>query len=430
MKGLKGLLVLLLLIVVVLPAWTGAQTETTASGEEIIEIEYVDLGSSLYSSGILDKMLDDFHAEYPNVKVTVLDWTYQDAQNKYLARIQAGNPPDCGYGFLSQVGVFNGMDALVPWGDYVSQDVLDSFFQANLDPVTIDGTVWAMPLWFSLRMLVYNNAWLEEAGLTAADLEDTDGFLAALQKMYNPPNRYGLAIAGSRFKNTVENFLEIFWPMGGELLEYDSSGEIVGVAFNNEVGVKAMEYYGKIGKMAQPGVLNEAQADAWRAFWSNNAFGTIDQPKVVGYILEEGLDIDWEVAVPPMGSNAEGRKAVLGVEDVGLLFKTTEARQKAAADFLAFIKRPEYSFAVNKDKNFIPCVKEVAENAYYQPGGEGEWLGKFIEGTPYTMFRPAIPEWAEIENALILAIQKVISGEATAKAAMDAAAAQVSHLFK
>jgi len=393
---------------------------------ELITIQYVDLGETLKAAGILDKMVEDFEATYPNIKVEVLEWTYREAHEKYLTRIQAGNPPHCGYGYLHEVGTFKAMGAIVPFEDYADPDFLDVFFEANLAPVTIDGKVWAMPLWFSLRMLVYNKDWLTEAGFTEKDLDTTDSFMQVIKAIYNPPTRYGLAIAGARFKNTVENFLEFFWPMGGELLKYDESGKVVGVAFNDDRGVKALEYYAELGRMAQPGVLSHLQADAWRAFWSGLAFGTIDQPKVVGYILENNLPINWGVALPPRGT----RRAVLAVEDVGLLFKTDEAHQRAAAKWLQWIKKPEYSFVVDKDKNFIPCVKEVAANPYYAEGGEGEWLGYFLKGAPYARFRPTIPEWAQIEDALITAIQAAISGRLTAKEALDQAAAKVNPLFE
>lgn len=375
-------------------------------------------------------MTTAFEAKYPNVKVSTLEWTYEAAHQKYLTRIQAGNPPAAGYEYLSDVGVFKDMGALVPFGDYVPAEFLQKFYDSNLKPVTVSGKVWAMPLWFSVRMLVYNKDWLQSAGFTAQDLSNTDSFMKVMKAVYSPPNKYALAIAGSNFKNTVENFLEIFWPMGGQLLKYDSSGKAIGAAFNNPTGVQALEYYGELAKMAQPGVLNAVQADAWRAFWSKKAFGTIDQPKVVGYIRDNNVDLNWGVVIPPKGSGPEGRQATLGVEDVGFLFKTTKAQEQAGANWLMWIKDPEYSFEVNKSKNFIPLTKAVAQNSYYQQGGEGDWLGLFSAGAPYAVFRPTVAQWPQVENALITAIQKVITGGATAKQALDAAAAVVDPLFK
>jgi multiple sugar transport system substrate-binding protein len=402
----------------------------TESDDGIIKIEYVDLGSTLKSSGALEPLLASFKADYPNVEVEVLEWPYSEARNKYNAMIQAGDPPTCGYGFLSQTGIFKAMDALVPVSEYFDDAFLDNFYGANLDPVTLaDGKIWAMPLYFSLRMLVYNKKIIEDAGFTSADLETTDGFMKVAEGIYNPPNQYALAIAGSRTKNTVENFLEFFWPMGGTLLNYDSKGNPVSVAFNNELGIKALEYYGKLGKMAQVGVLNHKQTDAWTSFWSEQAFATIDQPKVVGHIMENNIDIDWVIALPPKGSNPEGSTAVLGVEDVGFLFKTNPAEQEAGANFLKAVASDEIAFLVNKSKNFIPTTKTVSANPYFKAGGEGEWLGQYIEGAPYAMFRPTLAQWGQIQDALTLAIQQVIDGKVDARTAMNEAAKSVNSLF-
>ena len=422
--------VLIGLVIFLACSFSLAAKGETESSEGTIKIEYVDLGSTLKSSGALEPLLESFKADYPNVEVTVLEWPYSEARNKYNAMIQAGDPPTCGYGFLSQTGIFKAMDALVPVSDYFDDEFLNNFYQANLDPVTLaDGKIWGMPLYFSLRMLVYNKKIIEDAGFTTKDLETTDGFMKVAEGVYDPPNQYGIAISGMRHKNTVENFLEFFWPMGGTLLNYDSKGNPVSVAFNNELGIKALEYYGKLGQMAQPGVLNHKQSDAWTTFWAEQTFATIDQPKVVGYIKENNLDVDWVIALPPKGSNPEGTIAVLGVEDVGFLFKTNAAEQEAGANFLKAIASDEIAFIVNKDKNFIPTTKTVSANPYFQAGGEGEWLGQYIKGAPYAKFRPTLAQWGQIQDALNLAIQQVIDGKMDAQAAMNEAANSVNSLF-
>jgi multiple sugar transport system substrate-binding protein len=115
-----------------------------------------------------------FAEMHPEVEI---DFTEADFNaQEFLTSVAAGNPPDV---------VRMGRDLV---GSYVAQGAIDSLDQCVTDhgidmsqyresaveSVTIDGSVYAIPEFFDSRIILINDSVLEEAGLTAEDIDTTD----------------------------------------------------------------------------------------------------------------------------------------------------------------------------------------------------------------------------------------------------------------
>jgi len=381
--------------------------------QKSITITYVTLGGN--QMDVMPDMVAAFEAKNPGIKVKVEDWPFEDSYPKYMTLIAAGSPPSCGYGLSEWVGEFHARRVLAPVEDYLSKDFVNDFYKPLRELCTINGKMVAMPFWASVRMLIYRTDWLKEAGFTATDMDTTEGLLQVVKKVYNPDKRrYGLSFAGSRYKNTVENFLEFFWPFGGEIVSKEGRS----VALNNEDGVNALRYYAKLLKYVPPGFTSHNIHDVWENIKAGIAFGSIDQGFYTKLLEEK--EIPYKVILPPKNK----KRVTLGVLDVCLLFDTPY--KKEAAKWMEHLQNREYVMNFNKFARFIPTRKSLEDDPFYKT----PVMQAYLKGIPYIRFRPTIPQWPQIEDALALAVQKVFLNQATPKQALDEVATRVNPLFK
>src|SRR5690606_29112315 len=107
--------------------------------------------------------------------------TYQpqeEVEAKLLTAIAGGGVPDVVLWDRFQTSVYASKGALMSLEDLIAQDSLDTsiFYEAALNELTYDGTVYGLPLTVDNRSLFYNVDMLAEAGIepptTWAELAD------------------------------------------------------------------------------------------------------------------------------------------------------------------------------------------------------------------------------------------------------------------
>lgn len=134
-----------------------------------------------YETGddIARNRVDVFRAAYPDVNISFSE-SGTDSQG-LLAALASGEPPGIVYLSRNDAGSFIARDALMPLDDCIEQMGIDTsqFYQAGLDQVTVDGTLYAMPEFFNTRVWILNNHVFDEAGVDpmTVDLSDWDALM-------------------------------------------------------------------------------------------------------------------------------------------------------------------------------------------------------------------------------------------------------------
>jgi ABC-type glycerol-3-phosphate transport system substrate-binding protein len=359
-----------------------------------ITIEYITLGN--VQMDIMDEMVSQFESENPGIKVKVDSWPFGEAYTKYVTRIKSGNPPDCGYMFVTNLSEFNERGALAPVDDYISASLKQDFYKVLVDRVTLeDGKMYAMPGWFSTRLFIYRKDILDKKGI---DIPRTPGDLLNMAKaLHNPPEMYGFSFPGGSTRHIFRWFGIQLWGRGGQFFTPDMKK----VIFNDEAGVEALTYLNELKEYFQPGYLQQNEHDVQRLF-------------------NEG-----KVAFPPLPN-----KVTLGIMDAFSIFKTTPERQEAAGKWLEFLQRNEYRVKSNAVQGFNPVKKSTSfdfmatEFAQKYPAVE-----TFFNATPYAHFEPIHPLWQQIESIIGKQIQRSFLGEVTPKEALDIAAEETNKLI-
>lgn len=229
---------------------------------------------------------------------------------------------------------------------------------------------------------------------------------------------YGVSMSGKRHDATTCEWLNYAWSFGGGI--FDENGNI---AINSEKNVKALEYYNDLKKFAPPGVTEKTwdeqttemqQGIAAMAIIFNDCTPAIENPeesKVVGKMGYGAIPIGekpaahygaWSYFIPTKAANPEAAWLFLQ------WFNTPEVQKNIALDG-GFPNL--YSVYNDPDLNKLPYWK--ASMAAYE-----------ISTT-----RPRIPEWNEMNEELMLEISKVMSDQATPKAALDACAKKYEEIL-
>ncbi|MGI5211716.1 extracellular solute-binding protein [Plantactinospora sp. CA-290183] len=123
------------------------------------------LGFSL-SDEIATTRVDAFKKANPQVEVTITEGGFDEQQ--FLSAVADGNPPDLIYMDRKLIGTYGTRGSIVPLTDCVKdQDInLEQYRPAARAQVTLDGVLYGIPEFYSVRVVYMNEAVLRDAGLT------------------------------------------------------------------------------------------------------------------------------------------------------------------------------------------------------------------------------------------------------------------------
>jgi multiple sugar transport system substrate-binding protein len=97
-------------------------------------------------------------------------------QQQFLSAINSDNPPDVVTMDRQLVGTFAARNALMPLTDCVENAEVDmsQYREPAVAEVTLDDTLYGLPEFYNNRIVLINNAVLDEAGLTPDDVDTSD----------------------------------------------------------------------------------------------------------------------------------------------------------------------------------------------------------------------------------------------------------------
>lgn len=301
--------------------------------------------------------------------------------------------------------------------------------QAELDLDDIPTVMWttgscgeqqiAFPLVGYAGVLAYNQAAFDAAGLA---VPTTVADLVAAAETLSTDGRAGIVMNGQRGTPAAQDWMFYMLMNGGSILGPDGKP-----AINSAVNVEALEIYAELFDYAPDGAASYAWGERVTSFSDGSSMMMVD--------WSAGLDYMKDGAVPVSGSAAitttpvkEGMDPVYPFGGWGVGINRDSDNQEAAWEFIKWLSSPEVqkqyvelggkpirrSTLTDPDLNakypFLSTILEVVEN------GDGD-------------FRPRITQYSQIEDAVGLAVNLVITGQSTAQEALDAAQETVAPLF-
>ncbi len=373
---------------------------------EGLKYEGVELRILVHAGASGERPIYEFADEFleaTGAKIVVETVAFENIMQKLVASVEAGTG---GYDiyYSNPEFAYTLWPNLLPLNSYMEKynyDISDWFESAikygegiGEDPeirYTIPAEMVVAPVFYNTEMIPeYPTTW--------------EGYDKVLGENTNPPDQYGLAVAGVPVQ-TVRQFFARFWSLGDPLLTPDWKPLI-----NNENGVKALEMLKKTyDNYTPPGVLAWDNPDAGAAFasglcatyegWVGNVLIYLEDP------AENKIGDNWAVtAYPERGTG--------NMTDNSFAIFNNTSNPDAAFEFVAEFTRAENAKRWAIEYGMATPLMSIYDDPEVQAAQP--WFAGYKDAL--AVAKPAfwkVPQWAELFIPTGEAVSKYLSGEAT-----------------
>ncbi|MFJ5777525.1 ABC transporter substrate-binding protein [Streptomyces sp. NPDC093094] len=369
------------------------------SGGVTLKLVAADYGDSAANSSrkYWDKLAAAYEDDHPGVKIDVEIHSWNDVDRKVKEMVDAGQAPD-----LAQIGAYAdyAADDLL----YTADDLLSITTQADFagqlaDAGQVRGRQYGMPFAASTRLLFYNKALFEGAGLTPpttwAELASDAEALEAEGVTYP----YALPLGSEEAQAETMQ-----WLLSGGGGYTDTLGTF---SIDSTENVETFTWLrdelvgkGLTGPVA-PAKLN--RADAFAAFASGKVGMLNGHPSLMKMAARKGVKFGM---VPMPGVDGENRSA-MGVADWMMAFKKNGHR-KEAGEFLDFVYSERNVLDFSREYDLLPVTNSASEAMAAADGDQD--LRPFLDQLGLAEFYPVgKTSWASVSADVKKSVGKAVA---------------------
>ena len=414
MRTFKKILAAMLACTMLLSAGAALAAGTTVT----INFWHHYSAQSAENETLMNVLIPAFEAENPGIKVNAVSHEWAELHDKVLVSANSNALPDvarCDIAWLPEfqkMGILVALDEEMPNFAEVSGKLLDSAMSTAI----INGHYYALALNTNSKIVFYNKAMLEAAGVSIpATMEE---WIEAVKKL-SGENSKGQQVWGWNEPALAGwNICPFIWSFGGALTNEDQT--IATGYINGPATVKAVETFAERVKAGAITGFNAGDIPMTDGFGTGRYAMMLEGPWKSAELAGAYPDVAYGTAPIPAGEG--GSISVLGGEDIAM-FNTPN--KEAAWKFMQFMTG-EYAETEMAKCGQIPVNRAALESdtvkaADYAP---------FIEAIQTAKARPTVAAWSEMDNGLQVAMNAVVTGEKTAQEAMDELAVAWDALLK
>jgi multiple sugar transport system substrate-binding protein len=393
-------------------------------------------GTQLVLASMTDQYVAAFRALIPKfeeetgIKITMDELGYVDLYQKLTAD------------FVGHTANYDLMTVDIVWsGEYAANKYtlpLDDFMERDKDQLQLDdimpvswtlgeyeGQHWAYPLAGYANVLNYRKDVLAEAGIEPPKTQEE--LLVVAEKLTKADQDfYGVALLGAKGSAVAQDYMAWVQQFGGSILDEDGNPKL-----NTPENVKILEHFGSLFKYAPPGSTDywwDQRETAFRSGkvammegWSIARAG-YENPEISSIV--DKVDI----TLAPVGEGVEPKYG-FGGWGIGINADSTKQEQEAAWEFIKWLSSPEIQKEWIRNDG-APIRRSTLEDP--ELNKEYPWFPLLLESFEKGDgdYRPRIPQYSIIQDALGTAVNGYLVGEMSAQEALDQAQAQVEANMK
>ncbi|MDQ0458214.1 ABC transporter substrate-binding protein [Rhizobium paknamense] len=353
----------------------------------------------------------EFEKKEPGIKVEYRLIPFEDVVSEAMRAYSTGQAPDIIAIDNPEHALFASRGAFLDLTDRIAKSTVikkENYFPGPLASVTWKDKLYGVPKATNTIALYYNADMFRAKGLDPDKPPQTwDELLDAARKLSDPAkNVYGLAFSAKASEEGTFQFLPWAQMAGGSYKHINSEG-----------AVKALTVWKTLmdEKLASPDSLTRGQWDSTGTFNSGNAAMAISGPWELNRMSSEAK-FDWRVTLLPVPQPGAERSSAMG-DFNWAIFASTKHPDEA-------FKALEY-FASQDDKMFEKYGQLPARSDITLPPTGNEHkdaaLKVFQDQLKYAQPRGPHPQWPKISKAIQDAIQATLTGQMSAKDALDQA---------
>lgn len=367
---------------------------------------------------LVNILIPAFEKENPGIKVNAVSHEWAELHDKILVSTSSNSLPDVARCDIAWLPEFQKMGVLVALDEEMANftEVSSALLDSAMSTTMIGGHSYALALNTNSKILFYNTAMLEAAGVGVPATMDewvaTVGKLAGTNK--NGQQTWGWnepALSGW-------NLCPFIWSFGGSLTNDEQT---IATGFvNSQASVQAIDTFAQLYKDGALTGFNSGDIPMTDGFGTGRYAMMLEGPWKTAELAGSYPDVAFGTAAIPAGKG--GSVSVLGGEDIAMF---TSANKDASWKFMQFmtgeLAETEMAKCGQIPVNKAALASDIVKNAAYAP---------FIEAIQTAKARPTVAAWSEMDSELNMAVTAVISGEKTAQQAMDELAVKFDELLK
>ena len=387
---------------------------TLASTRAQVTVEVIHYFTVESQHEALNQMQKEFEAANPDIKLKftyvpfgeLVSRTLQMAAVRKPPAISAIDNPDVLR--VAKAGVLKDISA-----DVAKMKVWEDIYPGPKAAVSDGGKVFGIPIGSNSLGLYYNKKMLTDAGVTAppktwAELTET-----ATKTTKSPV--YGIAFSAINDEQATWQWEPFLWSNGGSLTDLGS-----------EKAKEALQLWVDWVKkgVASKEVVNWDQQNVPSQFIGGRAATMVMGPWQLSNVMKSG--VDFGIVTIPVPKEGEKPVVPLGGE-VWCVLKGDSKVEQAAVKFIEFTQEPERLRKICETFNYISSVRSIAK----QQGEANPQLQPFVDqmDTARARSQDGGAKYPDISLATRTAIQRALTGEATAEAALKDAAAKIKEIL-
>ncbi|MCQ6560528.1 ABC transporter substrate-binding protein [Paenibacillus mendelii] len=348
------------------------------------------------------KIIDGFHAKYPNIKLEIEEAPWADFTTKIITRIAGNNPPDIwfqenavilGYGAR---GVAENLEPYIK-RDLKTEDYADALFSAR----TADGKVYGIPHGINAGALAYNKTIFQENKIpfptddwTYQDMIETAKKLTKDTNGDGKPDIYGFQTGN----NITLGWLPWMKATGGSALD----ASLTKAAFTDPKSIEGLTYWADTINKLKISPSREL-AKTGKFFENGKAAMVFLQYSSQVPINKNNPDMDWDTVKMPVGFN--GNRFVPMVVNEWMIYSKAKPEAKEAAwTFLNYYLSDEAQTFLSESGASLPVKKtalEAVEKMTFKPGNKKAYTEGIKEAGGTLDENPTWNEWRAAANPIL-----------------------------
>jgi putative chitobiose transport system substrate-binding protein len=362
----------------------------------------------------VEGVLADWRKDHPDRPVTWIDVPANGLENKLLAAVAGGNPPDLVNLNAQFAAKLAQQKALAPLDSAVAP-VKGLYFPKVWEACQANGTTFAVPWYLSTAVTMANSELLTAAGLPPkppATYAEAAAMGATLKA------NTGKALFMPNFGDTGK-FMELLVTQGVPLLNGKKP------AFATAAGEKALQYWVDLYKagIIPKESLTEKHREAIDRFQAGQLGMLTSGPQFLTIVKENAPQLYPRVVIGQQLTDGP-----VGVGVMNLVVPAASPKKEAAAELALFLTNDKNQLALAKLAPVLPSAIKATQDAYFTGGGSDAISTarrvSVAQLPKATVLVPAIArENPELAKALDMALQQACLGQKTPKAALEEAAA-------
>ena len=369
-----------------------------------------------WTAGGTKRAADEAYSGYmkanPHVTIKRRTIAFDQYKRTLLQAASAGEAPDViavdnsDVPSLAALGLLADLtDRLAAWPG--ADDILDNAWKTAV----WQGKRWAVPDAVNCLVLWYNKRVLRDAGVTAPTTWDE---LRSVAPKLTKGSRFALAVSAVQSEESTYQWLPWLWQSGADVPTLDSEG-----------GTAALQIWKDLidqGHMSR-GVVSWGQQDVMNQFANSQAAMMVNGPwQIPDLVATAPKDFEWGVAPLPKDKQ---EASVIGAEDLAIA--ASSANANAAFDLIKWLKQPDIVKQYVITGNQLPSSKTLVNDPYW---ADDPVRSVFVKELKVARPRAYGEHYLDISKAIQLAIQRVLTGQASVKDSLAQAAQTIKALMR